>query len=68
MNSFVGCFICSTAVQTIILLINARYIIALSIAWEIIVICAVLIQQNAPAENINRELEKDEKNIVKGLQ
>lgn len=67
LNSFFGCFICSTAVQTIILMINAQYTIILPVAWGIILISTVLILKNAPVQNINRELDADEKEHCKNV-
>lgn len=67
LNSYLGCFICSIAVQTIILLINSQYTIVLPIAWGIILISAALILKNAPVENINRELDADEKRHCKNV-
>lgn len=61
LNSYFGCFICSTVVQTIVLLINSCYTIVMPIAWGIILISTVLIVKNAPVENINRELDAAEK-------
>lgn len=68
LNSYLGCFICSTAVQTITLLINSQYAIVFPVAWGIILISTALILKNAPVENINRELDAEEKSIVKRLQ
>lgn len=68
LNSYSGCFICSTVVHTTILLVNSHYMIALPIAWGSVLISGALILKNAPVENINRELDADEKNIVKMLQ
>lgn len=67
LDSYLGCLICSTAVQTIILLINSHYMIALPIAWGIILISTVLILKNAPVENVNRELDADEKKHCKNV-
>lgn len=67
LNSYAGCFICSIAVHTIILLVNSYYMIALPIAWGSILISAALILKNAPVENINRELDVDEKRHCKNV-
>lgn len=61
LNSYLGCFICSTVVQTIILLINNHYVIVLPIAWGIIIVSAALTLKNTPVESINKELDADEK-------
>lgn len=65
LNSYLGCFICSTAVQTITLLINSQYAIVFPVAWRIILISTALILKNAPVENINRELDAEEKKHCK---
>lgn len=65
LNSYLGCFICSIAVQTITLLINSTYAIVFPVAWGIILISTVLILKNAPVENINRELDAEEKKHCK---
>ena len=72
MNSFSGCFICSVTVQTIILIINRQYTLACPVSWLIIFCGALLILKVAPVENINRELDLDEKKhckevTIKGL-
>lgn len=65
MNSFSGCFICSVTVQTIILIINRQYTLACPVSWLIIFCGALLILKVAPVENINRELDLDEKKHCK---
>lgn len=65
LNSYFRCFICSTIVQTTILLIDAQYTIILPIAWGIILSSAALILINTPVENINRVLDEDEKRHCK---
>ena len=67
LNSYFGCFICSTIIQTTILLIDNQYTIILPIAWGIILSSAALILINAPVENINRVLDEDEKRHCKKL-
>lgn len=67
LNSYLGCFICSIAVQTIILLIDSYYTITLPIAWGIILISTVLVLKNAPVENANKELDVDEKKHCKNI-
>lgn len=61
LNSFTRCFICSVFVQTLVLLISKQYTILLPIAWVIILGGSILIWRIAPVENINRELDIDEK-------
>ena len=61
LNSFTRCFICSVFVQTLVLLISKQCTILLPIAWVIIFCGSVLIWEIAPVENINRELDTDEK-------
>lgn len=34
LNSYFGCFICSVAIQTLVLLVNDQYIIPLPVSWE----------------------------------
>lgn len=65
LNSYLGCFICSTAVQTITLLINSQYTMVFPASWGIILISTALILKNAPVENINRELDAEEKEHCK---
>ena len=61
LNSFTRCFICSVFVQTLVLLISKQYTILLPVAWVIILGGSILIWGIAPVENINRELDTDEK-------
>ena len=61
LNSFTRCFICSVFVQTLVLLISKQCTILLPIAWVIIFCGSILIWKIAPVENINRELDTDEK-------
>ena len=42
LNSYLGCFICSIAVQTITLLINSTYAIVFPVAWGIILILSLI--------------------------
>ena len=65
MNSFSGCFICSVTVQTIILIINRQYTLTCPVSWLIIFCGALLILKVAPVENINRELDLDERKHCK---
>lgn len=67
LNSFFRCFICSTAVQTTILLINTHYIVVPPIAWGILLISSALILKNAPVESVNKELDVDEKKHCKSV-
>lgn len=67
LNSYLGCFMCSVIIQTIILLITTRYTIILPIAWAIIWSSAVLVLINAPVETKNRELDEDEKRHCKKI-
>ncbi|MFQ8655471.1 MAG: accessory gene regulator ArgB-like protein [Mediterraneibacter gnavus] len=61
LNSFTRCFICSVFVQTLVLLISKQCTILLPIAWVIILCGSILVCGLAPVENINRELDKEEK-------
>lgn len=61
LHSFIGCFICSVTVQTLTLIINAHYTFASTISWLIIISGTLLILRVTPVENINRELDLDEK-------
>lgn len=65
LNGFQACFICSVAVQTLALLINSKYNFALTNAWLIMLVGAILILKAAPVECISRELEDDEKKHCK---
>ena len=67
LNSYLECFICSIAVQSIILLIDSHDRIALLIASGIILISTALILKNAPVENVNRKLDTDEKRHCKNV-
>ena len=67
LSSYFGCFICSVAIQTLVLLVNDQYIIPLPVSWGIIFIGAILTLINAPVENINRELDKEEKKHCKKI-
>ena len=67
LNNYFGCFICSTIIQTIVLLINDRYTITLGISWGIICSSAILISVNATVEKKNRELDEDEKRHCKKI-
>lgn len=67
LNSYLLCFICSTTIQTLILLINHYYSVVLPIAWGIILISVALMLKNAPVENINKELDADEKRNCKNI-
>lgn len=65
LDNFGKCFICSVAVQMLVLFINSKYKFAVTAAWSIIIICAILILKAAPVESINRKLECDEKKHCK---
>ena len=65
LNSFTRCFICSVVVQTLVLLISKQYTILLPVAWLIILCRFILILRVAPVENINRELDVNEKEHCK---
>lgn len=67
LNSYFGCFICSTIIQISILLIDAQYTIILPISWGIILSSTALILINAPVENINRILDEGEKRHCKKI-
>ena len=57
LKSYLGCFICSIAVQTMILLVNKYYTLKYSISWLVILSGTILILKMAPVENFNRELD-----------
>ncbi len=61
LNSFWKCFICSVMVQTSILVFNDLFAFSLRNAWGIIIVSSVLILWISPVQNINRELDNDEK-------
>lgn len=61
LDSFWACFICSISVQTLVLLIDSKYSFPILTAWGIILVSAILILKSAPVENVNRELDSEEK-------
>lgn len=61
LNSFKACFTCSVAVQVMILQINNKYPLELFVAWGIILVSSICIWKLSPVENINHELEREEK-------
>lgn len=61
LNSFGACLTCSATVQTLIFLINNKFKFTTINAWVIILASAILIAKAAPVENINKELDSDEK-------
>ena len=61
LNSFASCFVCSVMVQTFAFLINRMYKLLLMGAWVVIVVSNLFIWKFAPVENINRELDSEEK-------
>ena len=65
LNSFKACFVCSVAVQTLALFIDSKYKFAVTNAWIIILVSAILILKAAPVESINRELDSGEKEHCK---
>lgn len=67
LNSYFSCFFCSVSIQTLILLVNSWYTIMLPVSWGIILAGFMLILNNSPVENINRELDKEEKKHCKKM-
>ncbi len=61
LNSFWKCFICSVTVQTSVLVLNDLHRFSIRNAWGIIILSSVLIFKLSPVQNINRELDNDEK-------
>ena len=61
LSSFKACFTCSVIVQVMILYINNKYPLELFGAWEIILIGSICIWKLSPVENINHELEREER-------
>lgn len=61
LNSFKACFTCSVAIQVMILQINNKYPLELFAAWGIILVSSICIWELSPVENINHELEREEK-------
>lgn len=61
MNSFIGCFICSISVQTLILLINSRYPMTIQVSWLVILLSVPIIVNFSPVESVNKELDECEK-------
>lgn len=67
MNSFAACLACSALVQTFVLLVNAKYEVPIMYGWIVIILSSVLLIKLAPVENINRELDNDEKKHCKKI-
>lgn len=65
MESFLGCYLCSAAVQTIALLFFKHYEFSLITAWIIIIICSCIILLKAPFESAKHEIEDDERDYYK---
>ncbi len=64
LNNFFSCFICSTAVQTGVLIWASEIQFPMYWSWIIILVCMGIILYIAPVDNVNRILEKDEKVYV----
>lgn len=67
LNSFAACFVCSVAVQTTILLLNAASEIPMWIAWILITVTAGFVLNLAPIECINRKLDQKERSHCKRM-
>lgn len=65
LDSFGACFTCSVVVQTIVLLIDSKYSFSILTSWIIIFISIFLVLKFAPVENVNRELDNEEKKHCK---
>lgn len=65
LNSFVKCFVCSVTIQMVTLIYNRQHSLTFLISWFIIISGAFLIWKIAPVENVNRELELNEKKHCK---
>lgn len=65
LNSFLACLICSVTVQNLVLFIDSTWILPTVIAWVITLISISLIWKCAPVENVNRELDSNEKEHCK---
>lgn len=64
LEKFLSCFLCSTVVQTGVLLWASYVQFPLYYAWPMILICMGIILFIAPVENENRRLEDIEKKYV----
>lgn len=61
LDSFGACFTCSVVVQIVVLLINSKYSFSVITAWIIILTSTFLVLKSTPVENVNRELDSEEK-------
>lgn len=67
LNSFIKCFLCSITVQIFVLIASKQVIIAPPVSWSIILCGSILIFRIAPVDNVNKELEKEEKIYCKKI-
>lgn len=65
LNRFGACFLCSVSVQTLILVINSKFTFPVICSWICIVVGLSMVWMLAPVENINRELDQNEKEHCK---
>lgn len=61
LNNFISCFICSVSVQTFVLYNANKVKLSMKTAWLIIVLSSMLIWLVAPVDNVNRELNRNER-------
>ena len=67
LNSFIKCFVCSVTVQLFVLIVSNQVIIVPPVSWFIIICGSILIFRIAPVDNVNKELEKEEKTYCKKI-
>ena len=65
LNRFGACFLCSVSVQMLILVINSKFTFPVICSWICIVVGLSMVWMLAPVENINRELDQNEKEHCK---
>lgn len=67
LNSFIKCFLCSLIVQVLVLLMSKQVIIILPVSWITILCVSILIFRVAPVDNVNKELDAEEKAYCKKM-
>lgn len=65
LNGFGACFLCSVSVQSLILVLNSKFTFPVIGSWLCIVGGLSIVWILAPVENINRELDQNEKEHCK---
>lgn len=65
LNSIGACLMCSVIVQTLTLIIDSKHKFSVVQSWTLILVSVILIFISAPAENMNRLLDNEEKKHCK---